>query len=73
MNVHVTIQLHDGKNNSFVFLTVKWNHWTLKSNAMNGTLSTLFKIAIDKKYHVHKMFGGCWSVEERDKVYSVVS
>ena len=32
-----------------------------------------FKIAIDKKYHVRKMFGDCWSVEERDKAYSVVS
>ena len=73
VNVHVTKQLLDRKNNSFVFLTVKWNYWTLKSNAMNATFSTLFKIAIDKKYCVHKMFGGCWSVQERKEAYSVVS
>ena len=65
--------MRDGGDNSFVFLFIKWNFWTVKANAMEQTLNRLFKNALPKDHAINKFFGGIWSVEEREEPYSMVS
>ena len=73
INVFVTKELKDGGENPFVFLFVRWNFWTLKANAMEQTLNRLFKDALPNNHAGKKLFGGTWSVEEREEPYSIIS
>ena len=65
--------MKDEGENSFVFLFVRWKFWTLKANAMEHSLKVLFKNALPNNHAGKKLFGGSWSVEEREEPYSIVS
>ena len=73
MLVKATEKFYDKNGKECIFLVLKMHYWALKTNIIEIAITTLFKRALKATSDVKELFGGCWSVEEREEPYSTHS